>query len=253
MRPINPSLILRILLLVFFLAASSSQASAQTVPVAARITQAIDEKNLVTLKGNVHPLARPEFDQGPLSDAQPLKRMLLLLQRSPEQETALQQLLDDQQNKSSANYHAWLTPDQFGKQFGPADADIQTITQWLAGHGFADIRVAAGTTVVEFSGNVGLVRNAFHTEIHHYLIEGKDYSANSVDPEIPAALAPLVAGVVSLHNFRKSRTRNFLDNSGALSANRVCNHCSRSPTPSMAILSTAWVLEILQQSTTPSH
>src|SRR5215467_8913415 len=210
MRLLNSRFTLRISLLVFVLAASSGLASAQTAPIATRITQAIDEKKLVTLRGNVHPLARPEFDQGPFADAQPLKRMLLLLQRGPDQETALQQLLEDQQNKSSANYHAWLTPDQFGKQFGPADADIQTITQWLTSHGFTDIAVGPGRTVMEFSGNVGQVRAAFHTEIHNYLVEGKVYSANSSDPQIPAALSPVVAGVVSLHNFPKRSHAKFL-------------------------------------------
>ena len=95
MRLLNSRFTLRISLLVFVLAASSGLASAQTAPIATRITQAIDEKKLVTLRGNVHPLARPEFDQGPFADAQPLKRMLLLLQRGPDQETALQQFLED--------------------------------------------------------------------------------------------------------------------------------------------------------------
>src|SRR5229473_2700115 len=202
MRPIKPSLILRILLLLFVLAASSRQALAQTASLAGRITQAIDETNLVTLRGNVHPLARAEFDQGPLSEAQPLKRMLLLLQRSPEQETALQQLLKDQQNKSSANFHAWLTPDQFGKQFGPVDADIRTVTQWLASHGFTSIKVGVGRTVIEFSGNVASVRNAFHAEMHRYFVKGEEHIANASDPQIPVALSPAVAGIVSLHDFR---------------------------------------------------
>jgi hypothetical protein len=184
--------------------------AAQTVPIPTRIKQAIDEKNLVTLRGNVHPLARPEFDQGPVADSQPLKRMLLLLQHSPDQEAALQQLLEDQQNKSSANYHVWLTPEQFGKQFGPADADIQTVTQWLTSHGFTDIKVGSGRNVIEFSGNVGQVRNAFHTEIHRYTVEGRDYSANSADPQIPAALIPVVTGVVSFHNFPKISHTRFL-------------------------------------------
>src|SRR5207249_3047411 len=95
------------------------RAVAQTTNIPARITQAIDEKNLVVLRGNVHPLARPEFDQGLVADEQPLKRMLLLLQRSQDQETALRHLLDDQQSKSSTNYHAWLTPEEFGRRFGP--------------------------------------------------------------------------------------------------------------------------------------
>src|SRR5713226_149422 len=184
------------------------RAAAQTANIPACITQAVDEKNLVVLKGNVHPLARAEFDQGAVADAQPLNRMLLLLQRSPDQEAALRQLLDDQQSKSSPKYHAWMTPEQFGKQFGPADADIQTVTQWLTSQGFTGVTVGPGRQVIEFSGNVGQVRNAFRSEIHRYVVNGEEHTANTNDPQIPAALAPVVAGVVSLHNFpRKSHAK----------------------------------------------
>src|SRR5260370_8697971 len=178
-------------------------AVAQMTSVGGRITQAVDEKNLVSLPGNVHPLARPEFDQGPIADAQPLRRMLLLLRRNPEQETALRSLLSEQQDQSSPNYHAWLTPEQFGRQFGPAESDVQTLTQWLTTQGFTDIKVGPGRTVIEFSGNVGSVRNAFHTEIHRYLVKGEEHIANASAPLIPAALKPVIAGIVSLHNFRK--------------------------------------------------
>lgn len=182
--------------------------AAQQAGPPVRITQAINENNLILLRGNVHPLARPEFDQGAVSDAQPLHRMLLLLKRSSEQETALQKLLDDQQNKSSTNYHAWLTPAQFGQQFGPAESDIQTVTTWLQSRGFQVSNVAAGRTVIEFSGTTAQVRGAFHTEIHKYLANGEARMANAGDPQIPAALAPVVAGPVSLNNFpRKSYAR----------------------------------------------
>src|SRR5882762_2548713 len=89
------------LLFVSVFALLCEYAAAQTTNIPSRIAQAVDEKNLVVLKGNVHPLARPEFDQGVVADAQRLNRMLLLLQRSPDQEAALRQLLDDQQSKSS--------------------------------------------------------------------------------------------------------------------------------------------------------
>jgi pro-kumamolisin-like protein/Big-like domain-containing protein len=197
----SAKLFTRLLLLLAILVLPHPRAEAQTSSAAIRITQAVDEKNLVTLKGNVHPLARAEFDKGAVGDGQPLHRMLLLLQQSADQETSLQKLLDDQQNKSSANYHAWLTPAQFGQQFGPADADIQTVTNWLQSHGFQITNVTAGRTVIEFSGNVAQVRNAFHTEIHKYVVNGEAHMANASDPQIPAALAPVVAGPVSLNNF----------------------------------------------------
>jgi Pro-kumamolisin, activation domain/Bacterial Ig-like domain (group 3) len=187
---------------------ASQSSFVQTRAVPARITQAIDETQLVRLKGNVHPLARPEFDQGSVPDSTPMSRMLLVLERSAEQEAALQTLLGEQQAKDSPNYHNWLTPQQFGAQFGPGDADIQTVTTWLAQHGFQGIKVAAGRTVIEFSGTAGQVRNAFHSAIHHYLVNGTSRQANSTDPQIPAALTPVVAGIATLHNFpRKSMKR----------------------------------------------
>jgi len=192
-------------------------ATAQKVELAGRIVQAVDNKQMVTLKGNVNPFARAEFDQGLVPDDQPLRRMLLLLQRAPDQEAALRQLLDDQQSKGNPNFHQWLTPEQFGAQFGAADSDLRAISQWLTSQGFSDIHVMPGRTVIEFSGNAGQVRNAFHTQMHRFRVDAEDHFANSSDLQIPAALAPVVAGVVSLHNFPR---RSHLHRVGVFSRSR---------------------------------
>ena len=166
-----------------------------------RVVEAVDNARRVTLAGNVHPLARAEFDRGAASESLPMTRMLMLLKRSDEQESALQDYLEKQQDKGSPNYHQWLTPQEFGVQYGPADADIQSVTQWLSGQGFTVEKVYSGKTVIEFSGSAAQVRAAFGTEIRQYQVEGKTYTANASDPQIPAALAPVVAGVVSLNSF----------------------------------------------------
>ena len=153
------------------------------------------------LKGNTHPLARPEFDRGAAPDSLPMQRMLLVLKRGPDQEAALDALMEQQQDASSPNFHKWLTPAQFGQQFGPSDQDIQTITMWLQSHGFQIAKVSNGRTVIEFTGTAGQVQEAFHTAIHKYNVNGEEHWANSSDPQIPAALTPVVAGVNTLHNF----------------------------------------------------
>jgi hypothetical protein len=182
---------------------------AQTHPVPSRVTAQVDDTRTVQLKGNVHPLARAEFDRGAVADSQPMTRMLLTLQRGAQQETALQQLMDAQQTKGSASYHAWLTPEQFGKQFGPSDADVQAVTDWLTRQGFQVAKVAAGRNAIEFSGNVAQVRNAFHTEIHKFAVNGEEHIANVGEPAIPAALAPVVKGVAALNTFpRKAHLHN---------------------------------------------
>ena len=157
------------------------------------ITQTVDESQLTTLTGNTHPLARPENDLGTAPASLPMARMLLVLKRSVEQETALRKLLDDQQDKASPNYHQWLTPEQYGQQFGPTDTDLQTITAWLQSHGF-EVGSTKGRTVLEFSGTAGQVQEAFHTSIHKFLVNGEQRYANASDPQIPTALTPAVAG-----------------------------------------------------------
>jgi pro-kumamolisin-like protein/Big-like domain-containing protein len=200
MRPAPRSILLS-LCLTLFTVCCNAQTTPTPAQVPSRIPTAIDDNNRIQLPGNVHPLARLAFDRGPAADAQGLHRMLLLLRRSPEQESSLLHLLDDQQSKFSPNYQRWLTPADFGKQFGVTDSDLQTITQWLSSQGFFDINVGPGRTAVEFSGNVGQVRNTFHTEIHQYEVNGESYLANAIDPQIPAALGTVISGIVSLHNF----------------------------------------------------
>src|SRR5579862_8671400 len=166
-----------------------------------RITEAVNEGQRIVLKGNTLPLARAEFEVAAAPADLPMDRMLLVLKRSPDQEAALRKLLDDQQDKSSPDFHKWLTPEQFGQQFGPADSDIQAIASWLQAHGFQIAQVSKGRSLIEFSGTAAQVKEAFHTAIHKYVVNGKAHWANASDPEIPASLAPVVAGVHSLHNF----------------------------------------------------
>jgi hypothetical protein len=190
--------------------AGAAVASAQVpLPVPqSRVVEAVDDARRTTLTGNTHPLARAEFDQGGLADETPLRRMQLVLQRSPEQEAALKQLLDQQQDTSSSAYHQWLTPEAFGAAFGPSNRDLSALTNWLSGHGFANIQINAGRTLIEFSGTAGAVRSAFHTQMHRYNVEGEQHFANAADPQIPAAFAPVVAGIAALNNFqRKSASR----------------------------------------------
>ncbi len=61
--------------------------------------------------------------------------------------------------------------------------------------------VTAGRRSIIFSGTAAQVQAAFHTEIRTYNIRGQVHHANATDPEIPVALAQVVGGVVSLHDF----------------------------------------------------
>ncbi len=176
-------------------------ASAQTAEPRARIVAAVRNDQLVTLRGNVHPMARPANDRGALPDQRPVTQMRMLLRRSAAQEAALQQLMAQQLDPKSPKYHAWLTPQEFGQQFGPADSDVEAVRSWLSSQGFTGLKVNHGKTLIEFNGTAGAIRNAFHSEMHQLSVRGEQYFANMQEPKIPAALGPVVAGVAGLHNF----------------------------------------------------
>jgi hypothetical protein len=165
------------------------------------LTRPIEDSQRTMLHGNIHPLARPAFDRGAAPDSTPMQRMVLVLKRSSEQELALKSLLTDQQTKASPRYHQWMTPERFGRQFGPSDNDIEKITAWLNAHGFQVAQVAKGRTAIEFSGTAGQVQEAFRTTIHGYEVKGERHWANADDPSIPTTLTPVVKGVLTLHNF----------------------------------------------------
>ena len=114
----------------------------------------MDETQVVTLEGNVHPLARAQFDQGLVNSDTRLERMVLLLKPSASQQANLDALVEAQQNPQSPLYHQWLTPAQYGSQFGVSDVQLAQVTAWLAEQGFTVDEIPAGRQLVVFSGTV---------------------------------------------------------------------------------------------------
>ncbi len=177
-------------------------AMAQNSTTAARITTDVDESSLTTLKGNVPLLARAQYDQGEASPSTQLTHVRLVLSRSSEQQAALDKYLAELQDKSSPNYHKWLTPEQFGKLYGPADSDVAALVAWLESHGLKLETVSTGRTNIAFSGSVSQVEETFHTSIHSFAANGSQFYSNTTDPKIPTALAPVVKGVAHLNTIR---------------------------------------------------
>jgi pseudomonalisin len=169
-----------------------------------RIAGAIDDGQVVTLTGNVHPLARGEFDLGVAEPETVLERMVLELEPSPAQQAELDALVEAQHDPGSPLYQRWLTPSEYGARFGAGTRDVARISAWLRGHGFRVDEVAASNRLIQFSGTAADVADAFHTEIHRYKVDGVEHIANVQDPQIPAAFAGVVGGVISLHDFRRS-------------------------------------------------
>jgi hypothetical protein len=156
---------------------------------------------MAPLAGSLHPMARPEFDRGLTDNAKVLSGMSISFKRSDAQEASLKALLAAQQTPGSPSYHKWLTPAQFGQQFGMSSADLARVSDWLQSEGFTVTSVAQSANAINFSGPVAMAEKAFQTEIHNYSVNGQTHFANSTQISLPASLLGLVTGVRGLDDF----------------------------------------------------
>jgi subtilase family serine protease len=167
----------------------------------ALITQKIDNSKLVTLTGNTGVAVTKANDGGPVAADLVLEHLFLQLRRPAALESALDEYIEQLHNPSSPNFHKWLTANQLGATYGLASSDISAITGWLTSQGFKVNAVYPTQTVIDFSGTAAQVQAAFHTQLHYVESNGVEQFANLSDPQIPAALAPAVVGVVKLNSF----------------------------------------------------
>ncbi|MFI5097499.1 MAG: Ig-like domain repeat protein, partial [Candidatus Acidiferrales bacterium] len=175
-----------------------------------QLSKSIDDAGYLRIDHSQPLLATPANDVGRVEAGRAMQRMLLVLSPAAEQQNQLKQLLDDQQNRKSPQYHRWLSASEFAAKFGVADADVEKAKQWLQGRGFTVAQIAKGRRWVEFSGTSQQVESAFQTELHYYKVGEQKYVANATDIAIPNALAEISGGVVSLNSFGKRPPRRIV-------------------------------------------
>ena len=113
----------------------------------------------------------------------------LFLKPSDPGQASLNQLLQDQQDPASPNFHHWLTPEEYADRFGASQSDITQISDWLKAQGLNVSSVARGRNAITVTGTADAVQNAFQTEIHRYQVDGVTHFANATDPSVPAAIS----------------------------------------------------------------
>ena len=167
-----------------------------------RIQAEIQNRQTFRLTGNVHQVTASAQDQGEVAESLPLPRITMHFKMTAAQQADLDHLLEAQQDPSSPQFHQWLTPEQYADRFGLNTADLNRITAWLERTGFSDVQASRSRTFVTMSGVAAVVRYAFRTPIHHYLVNGSQHYANASDPALPVELEGMVAGIRGLSDFR---------------------------------------------------
>ena len=165
-----------------------------------RIVGQIKNEERVTLPNTAPALVKRSVDTGRMNGGQNLGRMILQLSPTPDQEQAAAQLVSDLHDPSSPMFHKWLTPAQFGQSYGVAIEDATKVQTWLEQQGFTVHELAQSRRFIVFSGTVAQVESAFSTQMHSYEYNANKFISNATDIQIPAALQPVVNGIVRLHS-----------------------------------------------------
>jgi hypothetical protein len=176
-----------------------------------RITNAIDDSKLAVLPQLK--IAAPDLqgakDLGP-ADASKVIGLQLVLMRSQQQTAALGSLANKSQNPADPAYGKTLTPTAFAQQFGLAATDLTALSNWLTSKGLEVAGIDNGRMTINFTGTIGQVEDAFHTDIHSYLAkDGTTHFANTTEPRVPAAIAGVIGRVEGLQNFTVFRSKGF--------------------------------------------
>jgi subtilase family serine protease len=191
--------LLPVLLPALLIATLFSSPSYAAVPD--RIPETIDSNQKLALKGNVHGWAQTRYDLGRADSSRMIHGVSLAFRPSAAQQKDLNNLLAQQQDRSSPNYHKWLTPAQFADRFGMTRNDIKRVTAWLQSQGLAVTSVANSRNEIFFDGTVSQIETTFSTEMHTYQVNGEMHMANATDPSVPSALAGAVVAIGHLHDF----------------------------------------------------
>jgi hypothetical protein len=200
---------LSLLLVLFVLVGISSTTFAAIHTSAtpkARVTARVDSSKRTTLYGHVPAAVRHGLDMGRVDPDTKVEHLIMVLKSDEDQKREVRRIIDEQQDKRTANYHQWVTPEEFGAHFGVHDSDIENIKAWLASEGMTVESVTKSKRALRFSGTIGQLEHAFQTEMHHFSMpNGETHVSNNRDISVPEAFNKVIAGVPTLNDFfRKS-------------------------------------------------
>jgi subtilase family serine protease len=170
-------------------------------PVPARVLSAVDDRQRLALSGHVRPFLAKASDLGAVDDSVETAPIMLMLSRTPQQQAELDSLVDTLHNKKSPSYQHWLTPQQFGARFQPADSDVAAVKSWLQSEGLTVLDVSPSKTFISFTGTVRQLRTAFGVEVHKFSMNGENHMATVTEPNIPVALASVIGSINKLDDF----------------------------------------------------
>ncbi len=102
----------------------------------------------------------------------------------------LTNLLDQINDPSNANYHHYLSPDDFTAQFGPSEQDYQAVINFAKTNGFTVTRTHGNRVLVDVDAKVSDVERSFHVKMQTYQHpqESRQFFSPDTEPSVDVQL-----------------------------------------------------------------
>ncbi len=176
--------------LLFLLAVSSVSLFVSSIAAALEQPSA-----RVTIPGNVAPALQ---DAAYLNHSDPNAVLTIVVGLKRHNEAEFADLLNRMYDADSSDYHRWITPADFLARFSPSQADVEAARQHLESHGLTVKRASDNRVLVQATGTVAQIEEAFAININVYQLGTETHYSNDRNPSVPSSLKDVVESVTGL-------------------------------------------------------
>ncbi len=136
------------------------------------------------------------------------QRISLALSLPLRNQDQLERLLEDIYNPYSANYHHYLSVEEFADRFGSTEEDYAAVIRFAESHGLTVVGKGRNRVVLDVEGTASNVESAFHTSlaVFQHPTEARTFYAPETEPV--ADLAVPVLHISGLDNFDRPQAKN---------------------------------------------
>ena len=158
----------------------------------------------------------------PVARLNPANQLRLAISLPLRDGAGLRQFLGELYDPASPKFHAYLSAEEFARQYGPTVEDYEGVQAFCRSNGLIVVGTHPNRAVLDVAGSVDAIESAFYTTLHEYRHPSEDrvFFAPATEPSLDLAVPILhIHGLDNLHPARPLSKRKPLDQSDKVTPN----------------------------------
>jgi hypothetical protein len=143
-----------------------------------------------------------------LNHVDPEQKLRLILGLQHPDRDGEEKFVSNLQDRQSADFHHFLTAEQWNARFSPSESDEQAVVDWANSQGLTVTQRYANRLLVDVEGSVATIEKALSLSINRYQLGAKSFFSNDRDPSIPASLGGILHSIGGLNSYQVLKSGN---------------------------------------------